>query len=85
LIFQAAVRAFCVVVDPPLLVDFAGLTDAGEPVLVQAFFTVSPVETFDIGVLGRFAGVDEIELDAVIIRPSIQRPPAQFRPITPSE
>ena len=49
--------------------------------LVQAFLTVSPVEAFDIGVLGRFAGVDEIELDAVIIGPSIQRPPAQFRAV----
>lgn len=52
-ILQAAVRALCVVVDPPFLDDFTGFTDAGEPMLVQAFLTVSPVEAFDIGVLGR--------------------------------
>jgi hypothetical protein len=56
LIFQAAVRALRVVVDPPRCDDFSGLTDAGEPVLVQAFFAIPPVEAVDIGVLGRFAG-----------------------------
>lgn len=74
-------RALCVVVDPPFLDDFSGLTDAGEPVLVQAFLAISSVETFDIGVLGRFAGIDEIQLHAVIIGPSIQRAPAQFRAV----
>ena len=74
-------RTLCVIVDPPFFDDFSGLTNAGEPVLVQAFLAVSSVETFDIGVLGRFAGVDEIELDAVIISPSIQRAPAQFRAV----
>ena len=74
-------RALRVVVDPPFFDDFLGLTDAGEPVLVQALLTVSPVGAFDIGVLGRFAGVDETELHAVIISPSIRRPPPQFRAV----
>lgn len=74
-------RALCIVVDPPFLDDFLGFTDACEPVLVQAFLAISPVEAFDLGVLGRFAGVDEIKLDAVIISPSIHRVPAQFRSI----
>ena len=52
LILQAAVRALCVVIDPPVLDDFAGFTDAGEPMLVQAFLLVPSVEAFDIGVLG---------------------------------
>lgn len=78
-------RALRVVVDPPFFDDFLGLTYAGEPVLVQAFFTIPPVEAFDIGVLGRFAGVDETELNAVIISPPIEGAPPQFRAITPSE
>jgi len=44
LIFQAAVRALCVIVVSPVLDDFSGLKDAGEPVLVQAFLAVSPVD-----------------------------------------
>ena len=71
-------RTLCVVVDPPFLDDFTGFTDAGEPVLVQAFLAVSPVEAFDVGVLGRLPGVDEIQLNAMIIGPSIERAPAQF-------
>ena len=52
LILQAAVRALRVVIDPPVFDDLAGLADAGEPVLVQAFLSISPVEAFDVGVLG---------------------------------
>jgi hypothetical protein len=75
------VRALRVVIDPPFLDDFAGFTDAGEPVLVQAVLAVSAVEALDVGVLGRFSGIDEIELDAMIIGPSIERAPAQFRAV----
>jgi hypothetical protein len=81
LILRAAVRALGIVIDPPVFDDLASLTDAGEPMLVQAFFTVSAVETLNVGVLGRLAGVDEIQLDAVISGPSIQRPRAQFRAV----
>jgi hypothetical protein len=79
--FKWLVRALHIVVDPPVFDDLAGLADAGEPVLVQAFLAVSAVETLDVGVLGRFAGIDEIQLDAVIIGPSVKRPPAQFRAV----
>jgi len=75
------VRALRGVIDPPFLDDLVGLADVGEPVLVQAFFAVSPIETFDIGVRGRLAGVDEIQLDAMIIGPSVERAPAQFRAV----
>ena len=66
-------RAFCVVIDPPAFDDLARLTDAGEPVLVQAFIPETAIETLDVRILGRFARIDEIQLDAVIIGPSIQR------------
>ena len=73
-------RALRVVIDPPVFDDLAGLVDAGEK-LVQALFAISAVAALDVGVLGRLAGIDEIQLDAVIIGPSIQRTPAQFRAV----
>ena len=81
LIFQAAVRSLRIVVDPPVFDDLAGFADAGEPMLVQALLSVAAIETLDVGVLRWLARVDEIQLDAVIIGPSIQRSPAQFRAI----
>jgi hypothetical protein len=56
LILQAAVRKLRVAIDPLVLDDLAGLADAGEPVLVQAFLAVAAVETLDVGVLGRLPG-----------------------------
>jgi len=42
-------------------------------------------EAFDVGVLGRFPGVDEIQLHAMIIGPPIERAPAQFRAVARRE
>jgi len=39
------------------------------------------IEAFDISILGRLAGVDEIEPHAVIIGPSIQRPAPELRAV----
>ena len=49
--------------------------------LVQAFLTVSAIETLDVDVLCLLAGVDEIQLDAVIIGTSVKRPTAQIRAV----
>ena len=78
MILQAAVRALGIVIDPPIFDDLAGLSDAGEPMLVQAFLSVPAIETLDVGVPGGLAGVDEIELDAVIVGPSVERTPARL-------
>ena len=61
-----------IVIDPPVLDDPFCLGQRGEPVQVQAFFAKPAVETFDVGVLGRLARVDEVELHAVIHLPSHQ-------------
>ncbi len=76
---------FRVVVDPPVFDDFACFTDAREPVLVQAFLSEPAIEAFDVGILGRLAGINEVQLNALVISPRIKRPTAQFRAITPSE
>lgn len=73
--------ALRVVIYLPVFDDLEGLADASEPMLIQAFLSVPAIETLNVGVLGRLAGVDEIQLDAVIIDSSIQRPPAQFRAV----
>ena len=72
-------RAFGIVIDPPVFDDFARLVDAHKPVLVQAFFEVSNVEAFDVGVLDGLAGVDEVQLDRIIIGPAVERAPSQSR------
>jgi hypothetical protein len=61
-------------VDLPLLDDFFDFLDSCEPFLVQASLAIPPVEALDAGVLGGFAGVGELELDAVVICPSIKPP-----------
>ena len=73
LIVQRRVGPVLIVIDPPVLDDPFCLGQRGEPVQVQAFFAKPAVETFDVGVLGRLARVDEVELHAVIICPAIKR------------
>jgi hypothetical protein len=77
-VFQTAVWAFCVVIDPPIFYDFAGFADAGEPVLVQALIPEPVIETFDIGILGWLARIDEVQLHTVIIGPGIKSATSQF-------
>ena len=78
-------QAFCVVVDPPVFDGSACLADAGEPVLVQALIPETAIEALDVGVLCGFTGIDEIQLNAVVISPGIKGATSQFGPITPSE
>ena len=61
-----------VVLDPPVLDDPPGLGDGDEPVLVEAFVVEPPVEALDVGILDRFAGPDELEPHAVLVRPNVQ-------------
>jgi len=61
-----------VVIDPSFFDDPFRPGQAHEPVHVQAFFVEPTVETFNIGVLCWLAGVDEIEIYAMIIGPAIK-------------
>ena len=62
LIVQRRVGPVLIVIDPPVLDDPFCLGQRGEPVQVQAFFAKPAVETFDVGVLGRLARVDELNM-----------------------
>jgi hypothetical protein len=54
-------------------------------ILRQPFVAHCPVEAFDVGILLRIAGLDEVDLDAQLLGPSQQRAADVFRPIVASD
>lgn len=62
-----------VVIDTPGFDDVSYLSKCPEQVLVEVFIPAPSIEAFDVGVLDRFAGTDEVELDAFLVRPGIKR------------
>ena len=78
LVFQAAVWAFCVVIDPPVFDNLARLADACEPVLVQTLIPKPAIETFDVCILGRLARIDEVQLHTVVVGPGIKSAASKF-------
>ena len=61
LVAERAVGPLLIVVLPPRLHDLAGIAEAEEPVLVEAFVAQPAVEALAVGVLDRLAGVDEVQ------------------------
>ena len=55
----------------PVLDEQAGLGERAEPVLVEAVVTEGAVEGFDEGVLGGFARLDVMEMDAGGLGPEV--------------
>lgn len=80
LIFQAALGAFCVAINPPVFDDPVRLADTCEPVPAQALIPKAVIETFDVCILGRPARIDEAQLHTVVIGPSIKG--ASFSAVT---
>lgn len=66
-------RTVGVVRSPPPLDVNPRVLEREEVVLVQALIPEPAVEAFDVGVLDRFPWLDEVQLDAVIRRPRIER------------
>ena len=60
---QRLLRSLLVVFAAPLLDQRPGVQQMGEPMLVEAFVAQSTVEGFDIGVLVRFARLDQPQLE----------------------
>jgi hypothetical protein len=54
-------------------------------ILRQPFVAHCPVEAFDVGILLRLAGMDEVVLGAQLLDPSQQRADDVFRPIVASD
>lgn len=57
--------------------DCSSIFDAGEPVEIEAVRAELAVEALDEGVLGRFAGLDEVQLDAALLRLRLNASPTE--------
>jgi hypothetical protein len=75
----------CIVVYAPALDDLARVRQAEEPVFVQALVAEAAVEALDVGILVRLARVNEVQSDALRVRPGIEGSPDELRPIVPAE
>src|SRR5262249_43348382 len=78
---QGAMRSSGVVILLPLGDDLSGMRQAPEPVEVETFVAESPVEAFDMSILGWLARFDKIEGDLVGIGPGIQGLASKLRSI----
>jgi hypothetical protein len=78
---QRAVRSFLVVISAPFL-DFASrVVETGEPVSVQALIPQPSVEAFHVGVLHRFAWLNEFQSNPAFFAPSGQSTAAKLWPM----
>src|SRR5262249_56004223 len=67
-----------VVIDPPRLDPRARIVAVEKPVLVEALVTELAVERFDEGIVDRFTGSDEMQLNAILVRPRVERAAGKF-------
>ena len=70
---QGAVGSDVIVFMAPRLDGVASVLEGQEPVHVQAVIAERAVEALDEGILRRLSGLDEVELDATRVGPSIER------------
>ena len=84
LIVQCAVRPMLIVVLAPSGDQDTSLRQARKPVIIQTLVPEAPVETLDEGVLSGFAGLDQLELNAVLAGPLVQCLASKFRPLVGS-
>lgn len=80
-IVQGIVGNRLVVVTQPVLSAFADFRKRAEGVHVEDTPWVAAVESFDEAVLHRFAGLDEAELNAVLLNPISQGDRDQLRAV----
>lgn len=70
---KVQIRSECVAVDPPFYDDVAGLRQAGEEMLIEAFVTQPAAEALDEAILDRLARRDVMPFQAVLLLPSPDR------------
>jgi hypothetical protein len=71
-----------VVAVAPVLGHAAHLVQAGEDVAVQHLGAEGAIEALNVGILGRLAGLDVQQLDAVLLSPLPQRGTDELRPVS---
>jgi hypothetical protein len=71
---QGAVWTHLVVIDSPAFDGLPRIVQSEKPVLVEALLAELAMEAFDVAVLHRSAGCDEVQCDLVLISPLVQSP-----------
>src|ERR1700683_2518116 len=74
-------RALLIVILPPGFDLPPRIPQTGEPVRVQAFIALSPVETFHIGILYRLSRLNELQSYSPFLTPGSQYPTAELRSV----
>ena len=74
-----------VVVAPPSRDSNPRLSQAGKPVIVQTLIPKTAIEALDIGILRRLSCLDQLELNAILVSPLIQRLAGEFRPLVSTD
>jgi hypothetical protein len=67
-----------IVVAAPAIQFFSGIGQAEEDLAIQAFIAQATVEAFDIPVLYRFAGPNQIQLHMILVGPRFHRSPRKL-------
>lgn len=80
-------RTVAVVIPSPGFDPLRRIRQVPEPARVQTLISELPIEALHEGVLDRLAGLDEVELDATLVSPLIERTTREFRAVIrqPSE
>src|SRR4051812_43484861 len=78
-------RSHVVVLVSPELNLLSGISEVGEPALVQAFVTKLTVEALDMAVLRRFARLDEVQLYAALEGPGVESLGDELRTIVDAD
>ena len=78
-------RPLLVVRPQPLGRHLPHLIEIVEEVGVEDLAAVRPVESFDVGVLVRLAGLDVTDLDLVFLAPVDEKLAQELRAIVPTE
>lgn len=78
---QGTMRAHRVVVRAPRFFPRVGVVETDERMLIQTFVAQPAVEAFDVRVFHRLARTDELQLDAMFVRPCIERLAYELWPV----
>jgi len=70
-----------VVVVPQVLDDPCGVAEIAEPLDTQALVRELAAEAFDEGILDVFGGPNELQEDAVLVRPDVERATRELRTV----
>src|SRR5271156_5641475 len=81
LIAQRTVRAFPVILLPPVRQSVAHIVQGPEPTGVEALVAQPSVEAFDVAVLHRASRLDVHQPDLPVLRPGQYAPRGKLRPI----